>query len=191
VRQSEGPLRLQATTLGQYLLYTRAGRRFVAARDDGTVVAADQPSPDADWRVDGTPAAFRLSLPNAGGRVLAVGPGGRLLVRERARTGARGSRRSTIGATGAPARGAKPFGETRGLLVAHMHMMAFEFIGGSVRCGRPWHPYGVTFALVDCPDHEGQGAGAVLENVRSDGTPSARTTRSAGRRSGTGRRTGR
>ena len=41
----------------------------------------------------------------------------------------------------------------RGFVDAHTHGMAFEFLGGDVHCGRPWHPYGVTYALKDCPDH--------------------------------------
>lgn len=50
-------------------------------------------------------------------------------------------------------------------------MMAFEFLGGRARCGRPWHPYGVDQALVDCPDHEPGGHGAILESVLSGGDP--------------------
>ena len=46
-----------------------------------------------------------------------------------------------------------PFGEVRGTIDGHMHMMAFEFLGGNAHCGRPWHPYGAPYALVDCPDH--------------------------------------
>jgi hypothetical protein len=49
--------------------------------------------------------------------------------------------------------------------------MAFEFLGGRARCGRPWHPYGITYALVDCPDHEPGGRGALLEDVLSGNTP--------------------
>ena len=45
-------------------------------------------------------------------------------------------------------------------------MTAFEFLGGRAHCGRPWHPYGAPYALVDCPDHQvGNGCGAVLENA--------------------------
>ena len=45
-------------------------------------------------------------------------------------------------------------------------MMAFEFLGGSAHCGRPWHEYGAPFALVDCADHEASGGcGAVLETA--------------------------
>ena len=61
--------------------------------------------------------------------------------------------------------------EVRGYVDGHLHMMAFEFLGGRVRCGQPWHPYGVTRALVDCPDHEPGGHGAILEMALSGGDP--------------------
>ena len=75
---------------------------------------------------------------------------------------------------GAPSTGPIPFGETSGLVDAHMHMMAFGFLGGKLHCGKPWDRYGVTVALVDCPDHQGNGAGAAVENTLSYGNP-ART----------------
>ena len=60
----------------------------------------------------------------------------------------------------------------RGYVDAHTHGMAFEFLGGSVHCGRPWHRYGVAYALVDCPDHAVAGGnGAILENFLQHGTP--------------------
>jgi hypothetical protein len=61
--------------------------------------------------------------------------------------------------------------EVRGYLDAHLHAMAFEFIGGRVRCGRPWHRFGVASALVDCPDHGEDGRTAALEYVLSGGEP--------------------
>ena len=67
--------------------------------------------------------------------------------------------------------GSAPWSAVRGLIDGHMHMMAFEFLGGRVHCGRPWHPYGVAYAMVDCPDHYPNGAGAVGENVLSYGNP--------------------
>ena len=71
-----------------------------------------------------------------------------------------------INAVGRPPLGKTSYGDVRGLVDAHMHMMAFEFLGGDAHCGRPWHRYGAPYALVDCPDHEaGNGCGAVLENV--------------------------
>lgn len=63
------------------------------------------------------------------------------------------------------------FQEVRGFLELHLHLMAFEFIGGRSRCGRPWHRYGAAYALVDCPDHKPGGHGAVLEAALSGGNP--------------------
>jgi len=50
----------------------------------------------------------------------------------------------------------------KGFFEAHVHGMAFEFLGGKLRCGRPWHPYGVEFALGDCRE-DGNVYNGVLE----------------------------
>ena len=56
-----------------------------------------------------------------------------------------------------------------------------------VHCGKPWHEYGAPYALVDCPDHTRHRRlrrgprGVPVRRARA-------TTRSAGRRSRTGRR---
>src|SRR5918911_222022 len=57
-------------------------------------------------------------------------------------------------AFGTPSKGRYSFGDVRGLIDAHIHMMAFEFLGGDAHCGRPWDRYGITHALQDCPDHQ-------------------------------------
>jgi hypothetical protein len=67
--------------------------------------------------------------------------------------------------------GATSYEQTKGYLDAHLHLMSFEFLGGRVICGRPWHPYGITHALVDCPDHGPGGYGSALEDVISGKTP--------------------
>src|SRR5437899_6668662 len=65
-------LRMQATTLGRYLLY-RPDRTFVAAQGDASVRPASEPSPAADWRVEEAGGgAFTLSPMSADGRVLTV-----------------------------------------------------------------------------------------------------------------------
>ena len=65
--------RMQATTLGRYLLYGRA-RDFLGT-DDGRVVAEAQPSPSADWRVDTADGGrFTLRLASTG-KALAVADG--------------------------------------------------------------------------------------------------------------------
>src|SRR5437870_3190474 len=44
-------VRMQATTLGRYLLYL-PDRTFLAAQSDGSVSPAADPSPAADWAVE-------------------------------------------------------------------------------------------------------------------------------------------
>ncbi len=199
------PFRMQATALGRYLFYGRAGD-FMAAGKAGPlpdtpvpdvplpvpglpvaaaaatdpVKSAAGPSPAADWRVDVADDGFAISLPESG-RVLAVDGAGKLVAAPRGaprsrfafepRTGCARYPEVELNVSGAPARGASSWGEVSGLVDAHMHMMAFEFLGGRAHCGRPWHPYGVAYAMVDCPDHEPRGAGAVVENTISYGNP--------------------
>jgi microsomal dipeptidase-like Zn-dependent dipeptidase len=173
--------RMQATDLGSYLLYGRA-KDFLAVRGQSIEPAAE-PGRAADWRVDRAgPGAFTLTSIETN-RPLAVDPGtGELILGEggagdAARFGFEPARSCAdfpeveVNAVGMPSKGATAYGEVSGLLEAHTHQMAYEFLGGSVRCGRPWHRYGVTEALVDCPDHEPNGAGAVLENTLSYGNP--------------------
>ena len=76
-----------------------------------------------------------------------------------------------VNVTGTPIKGSSPTAKVRGFLDDHIHLGAFEFLGGRFHCGRPWSPYGVTVALVDCPDHAPNGAGAVVENFISNGSP--------------------
>ena len=173
--------RLQATDLGSYLLLD-AGRQFLAAAPGDAVAPASGPSASADWSVQEGPAGTSvLSLPSAG-KVLASS-GGELRLADRGAAGSAGRfvleraqgcatyPEAETGASGRPSKGATPFGEVAGLLDAHTHMMAFEFFGGRAHCGRPWHRYGVVYALRDCPDHFPYGAGAILENTASFGNP--------------------
>jgi hypothetical protein len=143
------PVRFKATTLAEYLLYTKDGK-FLAAGGE----AADAPSEDTEWRAADVGGGVELT-PKAGGEALTLGGPAE---------GCAVYPEIEVNATGEPAT-SKPFDHVRGLVDGHMHWMAFEFLGGSVHCGRPWHEYGVTHALVDCPDHEPNGCGAVLENV--------------------------
>jgi hypothetical protein len=163
--------RLQATALGRYLLYG-SGRDFLGYGGlIPRVRSQAAPSESADWTV-GDGYVLRLGDKSLGVRE------GRLVLGDVATRfgfepaeGCADYPEAETNVAGEPSRGATPFGEVRGLLDAHMHMMAFEFLGGRVHCGRPWHPYGVASALVDCPDHEPGGAGAIGENVLSYGNP--------------------
>jgi microsomal dipeptidase-like Zn-dependent dipeptidase len=53
----------------------------------------------------------------------------------------------------APVKG-NPAQPVQGFFEAHVHGMAFEFLGGELRCGRPWHEYGVEHALGNCRDEK-------------------------------------
>ena len=184
------PLRMKATELGQYMLFGREGDFVARGSSDPTDVLsgapsdraepAGAPSADADWRVEvAGPGTFRIHLPAANDQVLAVtgddradlvladpaGAGERAVFAFEAAEGCPEFPEPELNVTGDPRAGSTPFTEVRGLVDAHIHMMAFEFLGGGAHCGRPWHRYGVTVALVDCPDHGPDGRGAVLENV--------------------------
>ena len=76
-----------------------------------------------------------------------------------------------VNVTGQPFKGPNSKARVRGFVDTHIHMGAFEFLGGRFHCGRPWSPYGVTVALRDCADHYPNGEGAVVENFLSTGSP--------------------
>jgi microsomal dipeptidase-like Zn-dependent dipeptidase len=174
------PFYLKPTALGHYMLYGRA-RDYLAANPSGDVVSAPDSGESANWTIDVQGNSFRLTLPSAGNKALTVGPGGMLVLAAAGPAaqfsmegtgGCSGFPESDIDVTGAPTRGSTPYTETSGYIDAHMHMMAFEFLGGRAHCGRPWSPWGVEKALVDCPDHYvANGYGAALENAISGGSP--------------------
>ncbi len=164
----------KATDLGSYLVYG-GPRRFLAGSDG---VAYDPaPSTDAVWlvRKSGRARAGRGFTLRVGSRPLVV-PGGRKLALGRTADrftlqrakGCSPFPESQVNVSGRPHAGVSSFQEVRGYVDAHTHGMAFEFLGGEAHCGRPWHPYGVVYALRDCDDHTATGGyGAVLETALS------------------------
>ena len=168
VATGSGPFRMQATDLGSYLLYGRK-RDFLTGDAQGKVAAAAEPSDNADWRVDVDGEAFKLSLPalkkslatNAAGELVLVDAGGAGRFTFETAQGCPAYPEVDVSATGTPAGGPQSYGTTQGMLEAHMHLMAWQFLGGRLHCGRPWHRFGAPYALVDCPDHYANGASAV------------------------------
>ena len=150
------PFRFRATTLGTYLIIDR-DQRFLAA--DGTRAAA--PSPATEWTARGRNGRMRFS---SGDTPLTLGS--RTLQTPRRARGCPTFVEAQVNVRGRPHAGITPFQEVRGYVDAHTHGMAFEFLGGSVHCGKPWDKYGPEYALVDCPDHTlTGGAGAALETA--------------------------
>ena len=173
-RSSASQFRFRATDLGIYLLYGQ-GRVFLAGSDGVDVDA--EPSVASEWVVRQRGQRFTLTLRGGGGALVArdgrltLGSSPTPFALELAKA-CPAYPESQIDVTGAPHTGITRFQEVRGFIDAHTHGMAFEFLGGDVHCGRPWHRYGAPYALVDCPDHTLTGGnGAVLEAALS-GEPS-------------------
>jgi microsomal dipeptidase-like Zn-dependent dipeptidase len=175
---SQGLTGTIAQRLSDGLLGTATGR-------GAGVGAADAPSELADWRVDPVGDAYQLVLPVFPAALVAAEDGSLSLADpEEAGTSARFTFRRAEGCASWPEvevnvegpiqRGDTAFEETRGYLDAHLHGMAFEFLGGRARCGRPWHPYGVEHALKGCDEHELAGGRThVLETALSGADPVA------------------
>jgi hypothetical protein len=174
-------IHFQATDLGRYLLYA-TGADFLAADGSATTLAAT-PSPAADWEIDALDGGgFSIRLPATGASLVADGAGTLALT---AGAAAGDAARFTfervegcalwpeveVDVTGPHVVGDSSFEEVTGYLDAHLHITGFQLFGGAGRCGRPWHPYGATAALVDCPDHFPDGSLAIMENLLSQGSP--------------------
>ncbi|HET6509180.1 MAG TPA: Coagulation factor 5/8 type domain-containing protein [Baekduia sp.] len=158
-------VRMQATALGRYLLYT-PDRRFVAARPLGLGVGtAATPSDAADWRVDEAGAGtFMLTTQNGAATLRDVA--------FRATDGCADYPEAELDATGTPSKGDTSYGRVSGLLEGHMHWMTYQFLGGRFHCGRPWSPYGIPYALPNCSSIEGpQGLLAPMQNFLNYGNP--------------------
>ncbi|MBK5220758.1 MAG: Coagulation factor 5/8 type domain-containing protein [Thermoleophilia bacterium] len=169
------PFFMKASALGSYLLKGSDGK-FLASGSIGPLgngtLAASQAGPATDWALQESGNGFTLT--NVGnGRALAVAGDGRLIQSTgqgavflpEAAADCASFPEIGLEASGTPWTGATPYGEVEGTIDAHNHVTAYEFLGGDAHCGEPRSRYGVEAALVDCPDHYPNGAGAVLENV--------------------------
>ncbi len=148
-----GPFRMQATALGEYLLYSKSGRFLGSGL---SLVPA--PSNSTVWRVDGH---FRLTN---------LGTGRSLAVSFAPARGCAVYPEAGVDATGNPFHGTAPESQVNGTIDAHTHVTAFEFLGGDFHCGRPWHPYGAPYALPDCKPYE-QGTNGQIESFLDYGAP--------------------
>ncbi|GAA1724622.1 hypothetical protein [Aeromicrobium alkaliterrae] len=146
------PFHFQATELGRYLLFDPA-EHFVARGANGPTVA-ETPSPDAEFTIDLGPDGFVVE--------------GLGTFDLRLTDGCAPWDEIEVNVEGPVFAGTSPLQEVRGYLDDHIHHMTSGFLGGNIHCGKPWHPYGVKFALVDCQDHlTTQGQLAIPEIVLS------------------------
>ncbi|HWM05269.1 MAG TPA: hypothetical protein VNP92_23265 [Actinophytocola sp.] len=173
------PFRLQRTGPSSYLFYG-TDRDFMST-GLGTlgVLKAGAASAQTEWRLTASGETVTIDSPSANRR-LAVDPVFTVLALRATGTaftlvpaeGCAVAPEAELNVDGSPFAGTGPNGQVRGVVDLHNHLTAFEFIGGEIHCGQPWSPYGITNALVDCPDHEPNGLGAWWENLAGGGYPS-------------------
>jgi len=171
------PFRMQATGLGSYLLYG-PDATMPAAANAADVAPSAKADPRADWVITSQSAGLQLTNLSTG-QNLSVAWYGRLVQggglnprwRFDAAAGCAAFPELAVNVEGTPV---PPGGgravEARGLIDTHVHVTAFEFLGGLFHCGRPWSRYGAADALTDCPDHDFNGAFAFAENLLSTGS---------------------
>jgi hypothetical protein len=164
-RMAGKPTYFKATDLGTYLLYTKRGKFRTA---DGL---ANEASADTVWTATAVkPGPKNKKRPRftftRGGTTLKIK--GTTTFRLLRTKGCAAFPEAGIDISGRPHAGVTRYQEVRGYVDAHTHGMAFEFLGGRAHCGKPWDPFGVAAALVDCPDHTATGGyGGILESVLS------------------------
>lgn len=155
--------RMQATALGRYMLYDADGQMPRVASTD-IIATTSNPGPAADFAVGGSGAGNRFRLTSVqDGRGIQVDGRGRVLLGD----GAAAQKlrfvatspcatfpEADTGVSGTPGPSVNADGTVRGFIDDHVHLMAFEFIGGDFHCGRPWSPYGITVAMKECEGDE-------------------------------------
>ncbi len=156
-----GPVRVEASAPGRYLLYDVRGK-FLSGP---SLEPVDAPGPATDYAVTGGRRAFSLK-PQAGDA-----PRGTFSFARR--SGCAEFPDADTDVKGRVRRGKRPWQGVRGLIDSHFHWIASDAFGGNAHCGRPWSPYGVAAALVDCPDHAPGQPGLTFENVLSGNDPTA------------------
>ena len=160
-RTPTGRYYAKAAALGQFLFYDTAGRVLTA--DGDKVVARKGVSNDAIWSVRHDGDRYRLTSTTHRGTVRTV-----------SLTPAQGCRafpEAQLNVDGPATSGVGADGQVRGFVDGHAHLMAEQFLGGGLHCGKPFSPLGITAALKDCPDHGKDGWPALSEHILSEPGP--------------------
>jgi hypothetical protein len=152
IAPASGPFRMQATTLGEYLLYG-VHEDFLADPGTGTPAPAAAPSTAAEWEVTGNP--------NAGYTLKNKATDNRIRVTALSATGCAVYPEASTGASGRNPRSLRPKTKVYGWADAHMHWTGFRLFGSAWHCGRPWHKYGIVYAMPDCAQYDQGTNGAV------------------------------
>ncbi|GAC57632.1 putative sphingolipid ceramide N-deacylase [Gordonia hirsuta DSM 44140 = NBRC 16056] len=151
----------KAAALGQFLFSDKSGRLLTA--DGGSAVLRTAPSNASIWSVRHDGDRYRLTSVTAG-----------KIQRTVSLTAAQGCRNfpeaqlNVDGGFGAPV---DAQGRLLGFADGHAHLMAEQFLGGGLHCGKPFSPLGITVALKDCADHAPDGWPALSEHILSEPGP--------------------
>ncbi len=146
IAPASGPFRMQATTLGEYLLYGVHRRLPRRPRDrySDTCRGAQHGSGMEGHRQP----ERRLHVEEHSHEQCHPG---HLPLGDRLRRLSRGLDR---GGGWAPPRTRRSSGPVYGFADAHMHWTGFRLFGSAWHCGRPWHKYGIAYAMPDCAQYD-------------------------------------
>ena len=154
-----GPSTAKAAALGAFLFYDTAGKLLTSS--DGKLVRETKPSSAAIWKVNRAGDDYRLT--SSSGKVRTV--------RLAEASGCRAFPEAELNVSGEPHTGTDANGNLAGFADSHAHLMAEQFLGGALHCGKPFSPLGITDALQDCPDHGTDGMPALAEHILSEPGP--------------------
>ncbi|BAL85593.1 hypothetical protein AMIS_3730 [Actinoplanes missouriensis 431] len=159
--------RFEATQLGRYAIRDSTGAPIYQSVVGWVWAGADY-GDRADWTATVSEGKYRF-VSTATGQQMGVYLGGlgagSSTYTLAAATGCATNPDIATGVTGTPAPGVDANGKLAGWIDAHAHITAAEAFGGSLHCGDPYAPGGVTVALKGCPSHATLGWGALLEAI--------------------------
>jgi hypothetical protein len=161
IAPASSPFRMQATNLGTYLLYG-VHQEFIQDAGDGNPSAAATPSAATEWTVNGNPNSGYTLTNNATNNLIPVIPN--------SETGCADYPEADVGAYGRPTQTRRNTSAIYGWADAHLHWTGFRLFGSSWHCGRPFHKYGIPYALPDCAQYD-QGTNGEVRTFIDGRTP--------------------
>jgi len=184
IRDAE-PFYFKPTALGQYLLYDTSEKVLSSlnessSNESSNIETTPLPSINAtsEWVI--TSSTDNFTLTNAGNnRTLTLNNDNQLITSSdtssnfqfHATEGCAQFPESEVNATGSVLIDGDSTSPVWGIADSHIHITAYEFIGGKINHGEPFHRFGITHALDDCmPIHGPYGTTAFMENILSYNT---------------------
>jgi hypothetical protein len=157
IAAADGPFRMQAAELGEYLIYGVHGDFLGPA-----MAPVNSPDQSTLWKVRGSARQGFQIVNAATGNAAAVTfvPAANCAVYPE----------GGVDAYGPAFKGSSPEATVFGTIDAHTHVTAFEFLGGDFHCGRPWDAFGIPYALPNCAPDE-TGTNGQIESFLDYGEP--------------------